>query len=186
MTWRGEHFSLDQNWISPLFLRFVELKIICCIEFLYFNKQRIVGLIVWATAIKFGDLVWDMRFNKSQIATVMVCRLLRSGNYTLPSLFLPNAQTSLIASTLYIAMAQSLLNHAAHLVLNTLWIRNSVTWPSRHGRGDCLMVFDGRFRSAWSFNFSKSPLPLPGGDNCTVFIRKGYRTINFKMTATPN
>ena len=48
------------------------------------------------------------------------------------------AQTSLIASTCINHKDGAPLNHAAHLVLSTLRISNSVMWPSRYGRGYCV------------------------------------------------
>ena len=54
--WRDEANKVVRlkNWIIPFYLRFFELKI-----FYFFanKKQRIVGLIVGATAIKSGDPV---------------------------------------------------------------------------------------------------------------------------------
>ena len=63
-TWRHEELGSNQNWISLFYLRSFDLKISCWIEFFHFKKQRIVGLIVWATVIKSGDLVWDVRLDK--------------------------------------------------------------------------------------------------------------------------
>ena len=64
VAWRGEQLGADQNWISPFYLLFFEVKTFSWIEFVYFNKQMIVGFIVRATVIKSEHRMGDVRFHR--------------------------------------------------------------------------------------------------------------------------
>ena len=116
LAWWGEPLGADQNWISPFYLRCFKLsEWTTRTPFPFFYSFYAFLNYLHRKSLLFMP-EWDVSVECVRWKTFKV------------------AQTSLIVFAQYESMARSALTHAAQL--NTLCIRNSITWPSRYGRGD--------------------------------------------------